>query len=157
MMHRLKIGPWRSWVVTALMTVAVLAILAGWARYQFGSVGHALAYARGERLYVDEPVKSLGEVEAGRLYHVTFRLCNDSDRPVRIVGFRSSCGCTTASDLPMTIPPSKACWLVVRFVPKDKPKVSDTQVSIYTDHAQRPEIGLRLIANVTPSKDFVAK
>ena len=151
-MVRLNAGIKRSLWVTPLMTVAILAAFAGWAWFRFGSIEHALAYARGERLFVEHPSRSLGAVEAGRLYRVDFRLSNDSDQPIRVVGFRSSCGCTTMSDLPMLIPPADMRSITVRLNPSASSLVSDSQLRVYTDHPPKPELSLRLIANIIPSK-----
>ena len=133
-------------VGSALSFAAILAGLALGSLWQFGSVGNGLAYLRGERLVVDGPVQDLGEVQPGQLYPLQFRFWNLSSRPVRLVGFQSSCGCTTPSRLPLVIAPSSSEDLSVAYKPSSEPGAQSVDVRVYTDSPSRPEIGFRLKA-----------
>lgn len=135
--------------VTAAIVASNLAIATAWASHQYGSVTHALAYARGERLVVDRPRVDLGVVAAGAKYPIRFRVANLGGTPVRLVGCSTSCDCTTPQDLPATIPPSSTITFDVRY----KPRLDQAQpirLRLYTDHPACPELPMTIRAEVGP-------
>lgn len=133
------------------MMAVLLALGVGWARYRFGSIVLTLAYIKGERLFVANPSLSLGLVEADRIYHVDFQLVNYTRRPVRVVGFATSCGCTTAQVLPVTISPSTTLSFPLEIKPAAG-QVEPIALRLFTDDARKPELGLTIHAQTRAAK-----
>jgi hypothetical protein len=96
------VGPtgFRTLAVILSLTLAVLAVGAGYGRLRFGSVSATVDSRRGQSLLVDERAKSVSGVQAGSQVVVSYAVTNISDRPVRLIGASSSCSCTVIQDLP---------------------------------------------------------
>lgn len=135
-------------VIAVLVTLALLAVPLGLGVYRIGSTGRALAYLRGQRVFVAEPIRRLGTVEPGRDFLLRFPIVNYSGVPVHIAGASSSCSCTIVSDLPTTIAghTSKPIEITVR-----SPSVSQdihTTITLYTDSPGSREIALQITGRV---------
>jgi hypothetical protein len=132
-------------LIAAVMTL----IIAGAAKARYGSFRAALAAAGGKSLIVDEPSKSLGEMEAGRGYEATFKLTNLARHPVEVLGSRSSCSCTvTSNQFPMILKPleTRAINIIARGE-SGSPQFRQSIV-LRTNLPGQPEIGLILSGHV---------
>jgi hypothetical protein len=115
----------------------------------FGSISSALAYARGERLLVDDTRKSFGVLDAGQSREVAFRLSNRSGRTVRVLGMKSNCTCATSGGYPMTIQPGESVALKVNVNTKKLSGEVAQPIRFYTDYPKRLEIELVVHGFVT--------
>jgi hypothetical protein len=94
--------------IVLVSTCFVLLIMATWALLTFGSIRRAVGYyLRGETIIVDSPSKSFGNVTAGNVVTVTFRLKNWGRQVVRVVGCSVDCGCVVPDDIPFTVQPAE--------------------------------------------------
>jgi hypothetical protein len=83
-----------TWVIsTAGLTLLIALILASYGIQRFGSIGKAIAYVRGERLLMDEPIRDLGQVQSGQTVQLSYSVTNWTGKPITFVGIRSSCTC----------------------------------------------------------------
>ncbi len=127
-------SPRLSWVkLTFLLSNIGLALLVvlGWAR--FGSVSSALGFLAGDRLVPDAYSKDFGTAKAREDAWVTFNLTNYSNRTIRVVGFKSSCTCAYASDLPMTIPAAATAPLKVKIRSNSFKAFLSESIRLFTD------------------------
>ncbi len=147
MIHRTKNEAFRFAGLTTSLLAGIFCLLVGVARYQFGSIAYALAYVRGERLFVAEPIASLSNVEAGRPYEVTFRLVNLTSSRYLVVGCTTSCGCTAPQALPLAISPSGETDFKLRLVPGAN-RSGSIGIRLFTDHPDRSELPLRIDTTV---------
>jgi hypothetical protein len=139
--------------VTAL-ALALLTIGAICASYHFGSFAAALGYLEGDRLLVADPFKSIGEVPSGSKHLVSFSVRNYSGRPVRILGVKSSCSCTTIEDLPRTLNAGQTMTVPVTV---DLPRSGETflgHIEIFTDYPEQAAVLLRIRARLIAPKAF---
>ncbi|CAN5654570.1 hypothetical protein BH23PLA1_BH23PLA1_14430 [soil metagenome] len=146
----------RRFVFTAALMLVVLTLFAGFGWYRFGSVNRSLAYVRGERLFVDEAIKSLGQIQEDREQRVEFQLANHASRPISIVGVSSSCGCTGVEGVPMTIPRGVTRPLVVKVRLTASSNDAVTTLRVFTDDPGQPEMRLKVIAQMIPNHVPVA-
>ena len=115
-----------------------------WAWLQHGSVSAALAYVKGDRLLVDVGAKTLAPMSPGEKKTVTFWVTNRSSEPITILGAKSSCTCTAAGDLPLTIPAGATRPVAVGIHAGPKPAVLDGTLKLFTDHPSKPVLTLRV-------------
>src|SRR5579883_2831617 len=81
---------------TLLLPNTGLAVLALWGWLQFGSISSAIGFLRGDQLIPDSYSKSFGNDVIGSSKAVIFRLSNHGNKPIRILGARTTCTCTIA-------------------------------------------------------------
>ena len=141
----------KAWAVPAGTIVAILVILFAWSTTQFGSPMLALAYASGRRIVPDEARKSCGSMVLGQERQVVFRISNLSATPVILLGARSSCTCTVAKELPMTLKPSEARDLHV-FVRGIKAGVFSESITILSNSPEDRALALEIIGHVEPDR-----
>lgn len=91
----------------------------------------------------------LGKVRAGESHDFQYKIVNDSARPVKFLGARMSCTCTSLEGLPKTLPGGKAIVIRAKFSP------SRTQrdryignITIFTDDPRKYELRLDFEATV---------
>ncbi len=133
----------RTSAVILTLTLALLAVGAGYGRLRFGSISAALDSLRGRLVHVDERDKSISGVRAGSQVVVSYALTNISERPVSLIGASSSCSCTVVQDPPMTLASSETGTVSVRIsTSEDKPTLSGT-IRLFTDEPRSPEIALK--------------
>ena len=114
---------WQGWpsclpaTRVALQTVAVAGLLTGgviaWAYASYGSIGVAVAAARGEPIAVSPDRLDLGLVQAGDRVERTLRVVNLSDEPVQLALVLSNCNCTQVGGLPAALEPGTSLDLPV--------------------------------------------
>ncbi len=80
-----------------------------------GTADAAVAYLRGERVFLSQSVFDFGTVPAGEVAAAAVEVRNLSGREVRIVGGTSDCSCTMIEDLPVTIPAGGTARVTVRL------------------------------------------
>ncbi len=100
---------------------------------------------RGEKLFVAEPIVNLGMVEAEHPRDVTFRVVNRTSQAYQIIGCTTSCGCTTAQPLPVTIPAEGSTSFTLQFAPQAG-RSEPVDVRVFTDCPTKPELLLRITA-----------
>lgn len=108
---------WRELRGPVLVVVGIVGAAALYGRFAFGSVGAALAAAQGYVLYCEESTVWVGAQAPGEKVMAEFTLNNLTNRPVRIVGARTTCGCLRVEDLPRVVPIGESTVLRVAVVP----------------------------------------
>lgn len=132
-----------SWVATTIfLTVFGLFILISWSSWQLGSTSNALAFLTGERLLADSYTKSFGVVASGDAKFLKFKLINVARTPIKIVGAKSSCSCTSVGTFPLTIPSGENREITVRFR-SSRAGSFISSIYLYTDYHDQPEIVLK--------------
>ncbi|MGO9922025.1 MAG: DUF1573 domain-containing protein [Isosphaeraceae bacterium] len=131
-------SPARRWLIwtclTSLLVVLGLAGLALLARAEFGSIPSALSYLRGARLIPLRYSVPAGTVVRGEERILEFKLKNWSDKPIVILGAKSSCTCVSLGDFPIRVPSGGTNNLGVRLrTKKRKPGPISERMRIYTD------------------------
>jgi hypothetical protein len=72
--------------------------------FYFGSVYTALAYIRGERLFLRPRVATLENCEKNTTQTATFEMYNYTGRTINLLKSSSNCSCVFTTDLPIEIP-----------------------------------------------------
>jgi len=126
---------WLIWTcLTSFLVVLGLAGLALRARAEFGSIPSALRYLQGARLIPLRYSVQAGTVARGEERILEFTLRNWSDKPIMILGAKSSCTCVSLGDFPTCVLPGGTDKLAVRLrTKKRKPGPISERVRIYTD------------------------
>lgn len=139
-----------SWIFQTLI-LANLGLLGFvlWAWLQFGSLSKGLAFAKGDRLFVDAPIKTIGALTPGEAKSVTFEVANLSGVPIIVLGAKSSCTCTTAEKLPLSIPAGarRPFQVAVRAGKQTGPL--DASLRLFTDHPSKPLLILKVAGRIT--------
>jgi hypothetical protein len=138
-----------SWIVTTLgITSVALAALMGFAFFRFGSIHAALSYMAGQGLVVNSASRSFGTLDVGRKRTVVFTLSNTTDRPITVIGSRSTCTCMVAGSIPLTIPPAGKIPLEVTVRAGEKTGDIAETLHLFTDYAQTPLVRLQITGRV---------
>jgi hypothetical protein len=136
------------WAFAAVLAVSVLAAT-GWAMY--GSIEAAVARFRGDPVALLGPDIDLGAGKPGDRLTGTAVLVNLSDRPARVIGYRSECGCLTTQDLPLTIPPGERAEVrLVLTVPDLGPGRIRRQANFHIEGNPPRNVRVRVAADVRP-------
>jgi len=129
--------------VTALLAVLGLVGLALGASAEFGSIPSALSYLRGARLIPLCYSMQAGTVARGEEPVLEFNLRNWSDKPLAILGARSTCTCLGLGEFPLRVPPHETRSLRVRLRTKRrKPGPISERVRIYTNEKRSDALTL---------------
>ena len=141
----------RTVAATLLLTLAFLALGAGYVRYRFGSVSAGLAYVRGARFFVDEPIKVLESGPVATLEPVCYRLTNLTGHPIGLLGVTTTCTCTEVTELPRTIGAGEtiAVRATIKIGGKNPPTTG--RIRLFTDESHAPEIVLAFTVRVAGS------
>jgi hypothetical protein len=109
-----------------------------------GSLSHARAQLRGDRVLVSPFTYQLGMAEEGTRRTASFRLTNLSDAPISILGAEAACGCTATQDLPLLVPPkaTKVVRVEVTFFAHEGDFCRD--LMFLTDSADTPRVEARI-------------
>jgi len=141
----------RKMLVVLLMTLALLTLGVGYGRYRFGSVPAALAYLRGERLLIDEPLQSISGVHPGSQIVVPYALTNLTGRPVKLVGMATSCSCSVIEELPIAIAAAETRMVAVTIKIAENRSDFSGSLQLFTDDPHSPEIDLGYSVRVDSS------
>lgn len=76
-----------------------------------------VAWLQGSAVYIDPPVRDLGDVAAGHPVDVKFRLQSLRSEPVRVVGAAPDCSCIAIDGMPLTLTENSPATLTIRFKP----------------------------------------
>ena len=110
---------YRDWVMGTLFFVL---LVLGYAAFRAGSVGRALPYLIGQRVFV-EPVINLGAVRCGDEVNVKVHVVNSGSGSVTVVGARKSCGCIGIEAFPVEVQAGCNYPLQLKFrVPESETK-----------------------------------
>ena len=108
----------RSGFLVALAVFVVLASITGLlSRVCFGGIAPGMAWWQGAAVFVEPPVRDLGEIAAGETITVEFQLRSLRSGPVRIVGATPDCSCVIVDGLPLDLDDRGQGKLAVKFRP----------------------------------------
>ena len=127
---------------------AFLLLLAGSFLLAVDNPADALARLRGEALTVDPGISEVGEATAGTRRRFTVRLVNHTERPIRVVGGTTTCGCIGTNDLPVTVPPHAARPIAVQMIFSGGVGRFQHRFVLYTDEAQQRVVVARFAGRV---------
>lgn len=137
-----------------LITNAMLMVLVVYSISVFGSVERSLRYLAGERIFIDSPSKTVGQLDQSDSRAVSFRISNLSRDPVEIIGANLSCTCLVTDELPIAIGPRKTKDFHVRVEPKGKTGRIKEKVVLFTTRNTERIIPLEIVGDVSsPSLD----
>src|SRR5579875_2090125 len=139
-----------GWLLTACAFITMLSVYLLWAWATFGTSSSALAYLSGRRLLVDAPSRSVGTLVEGQTRRIQFVIMNYTDHPIELVGAGSSCTCTMAEDLPLTIPVSGRRPITVAVKAGTKQGKFSESVAVFTDDRNHPSMYLKIKGYVSP-------
>jgi hypothetical protein len=147
--------PWRGLLAVVVLTSLFLGLFAGLGRYRFGSFARARAYVRGDRLFVDDRDRSIGDIRAGTKLTLQYAVTNLTGHPVRLLGARPSCSCTVVDDLPATLAALETRSIPVVIDTSERVKEALTgTVDIFTDEPRSQTLRLafagRIVADRAP-------
>ena len=86
----------------AIGTSIFVLLAMGYAAYRAGSIGRAIPYLRGQRVFV-EPMINLGAIRCGDEVNVKVTVVNCGFSSVNVVGARKSCGCIGIETFPVEV------------------------------------------------------
>lgn len=92
---------------TAGIAAILIAVAAGWAHAEYGSVSAAVSVARGDPATLVYESLHLGSLPANGSTVGVLRLRNNTDEVIQIAQAASGCSCATAQDLPVNIEPGR--------------------------------------------------
>ncbi|MFO0811483.1 MAG: hypothetical protein U0746_22875 [Gemmataceae bacterium] len=120
------------------IAVAIVAAVVAWAVWQFGSIAHAAAYARGERVVVEPAAVDFGAVAPNASVSQAVTVTNLSGQPVCILGGNPDCACRIRERLPLTIPAGDSIPLHLGLVLRSCAADGKFDYLLYTDARPRP-------------------
>jgi len=137
------------WLVASVgLSLLCTTTFAGWALYRFGSIRFGLAYLAGEPLAVNSRNISLGTIERFSTHEAPVTITNLSNHTLKVLGSRSTCSCTIAKGLPLTIPPGGKQQIMLQVRPIKADPQLDQTVQLYFDQPSMPTIGIRVRASI---------
>lgn len=86
--------------------------------------------------------------EAGPIIH-EFKFINNSDKPIKILNVKASCGCTTPAWTREAVEPGASGFVQAQYNPKNRPGQFNKSLTISTDYSDQP-IRLYIKGNVIP-------
>jgi hypothetical protein len=139
------------WVFTVLSsTTLLLLLIVAVGHFAFGSTSNAVAYLAGDRIFADATSKEFGQLKPGQVKRVEFKLHNYSKSSITIYGSSSSCTCTVAENLPLTIPAGETRSLPIQVETTEKALGRFEQtVKLYTNGNAKREFDLKLLGQIT--------
>lgn len=142
--------PFPTWLVAFFLTVnAGLLLLVGWAFLRFDSVENALAFAAGRTLSVRDAEQEAGTIVPGSNHTFTFIITNPEATPVRIVGARTGCACTTtAQAMPFTIPGGGRFAFRATLHTPAQPGPFRMPITLFTNHPAQPQLALAVTGHI---------
>jgi Protein of unknown function (DUF1573) len=143
---------WRRCLPGICGVVFVAAGCVLWAIATFGSLHHALQYARGARVVLEPDVFTVPAGSPGETRVAVFRAQNLAAIPVSILGATVSCGCLTTDNLPVVIVPRSAMELHVEIRLPESPGAANKQIQTviyHTDHPSVPAFAAKVAVKTT--------
>lgn len=137
------------WIFQVLIVAGlVLAGVSTWGYARFGSIGSALAFARGDRLIAETKSLSFGPVLAGPTIQQHTRLTNYSNRTIKLVGSNASCSCVLSEDLPLTLAPGESHLFKIGVKTDQRTGLIRERVVVYTDYPEQSGIAFTVKGEV---------
>lgn len=130
--------------------VPILAGLALLAYLQFGSLGVAASYLRGDRLIVRPAQLTFGEGPRGAKRTPSFTVLNLTGRDVCITGSKQECGCIAVEDFPITVPSGGRHEITVSVSITGDEGEFDKGVFFFTDCPEKQVFRVRVRGTVLP-------
>lgn len=133
--------------------VGVILLTVGYALccWQFGTLGNAVAYARGQRVIAEPAVLDFGTATVGSSRERQVVVRNLTAVELRVVGGTVDCACTAIDDLPISIPPGghQAVTIRLRFVGSGG--VLSHSATLTTDAPDQPPLHIHLSGRISTS------
>ncbi len=108
----------RAGFFVAMAVFVVLASITGLlSRVCFGGIAPGMAWWQGAAVFVEPPVRDLGEIAAEETVTVEFQLRSLRTGPVRIVGATPDCSCVVIAGLPLDLDDQGRGKLAIKFRP----------------------------------------
>ena len=121
---------------------------------RFGSLTTALAFARGERLVIEDRERDLGAQPFDSHHALRVPIRNLGSRPVHILGASVSCSCATVVKKPKTIAPGESGSIAIDFHVNRAGQVA-SRVSVFTDDPDTREVTFVVGARgIEPPRDL---
>ena len=140
------------------LIVAMTSVIAASGSYYFDSTAAAVAFIRGESLYVDGAERDLGEVRSGEARLVRYRLTNLTRSSIRFLGSQSSCECTTVGPIPSSLLPAESVIIEVTYKPENvvAGRAYWGKLVLFSDDPRHHELQLTFSARVAtdPNVEF---
>jgi len=108
----------------------------------FGQLAEEISFS--EKQYDFGTVKE----EEGPIVH-EFKFINNSDKPVKILNVKASCGCTTPAWSKESVEPGESGFIQAQYNPRNRPGKFHKSLTINTDYSDQP-IRLYIKGVVTP-------
>ena len=130
-------------LLTATLTLLLgIVIFAGSVIWRHHTAEAFSSKGLAKRLKPDAVKKPIGDVGPDKTSTVTFKLWNDSDRPIRIQGAQTSCTCTVVDGIPCVIEPGDSKEIRGVVHTDEKPGEFTGSFVLYTDDDRESEIRL---------------
>jgi len=134
-----------AWAVGA---VSLLAIGFALATSYYGSIRGLRAALRGDSLLYDAWVEPSKPLVADEEAVLSVRVRNLTSRPVRIVGFLTTCTCTSTQSVPLTLAPRQELVVPVHVIPPPGKEDFQSSMTLYTNVSTQAELPVRFSARV---------
>lgn len=102
-------------------------------------------------LSVIQPHLELGKIAKDKKHTIVYKIVNNSDVGINIIGARLSCSCISSSELPMFVAPGSAAEFKIIFEPQNLGSHGHIQrnMQLYTDFKESHVIQLGFTADLT--------
>lgn len=97
-----------------------------------------LDYIAGKRIVVKDQIQNMGSIPAGVVKPLSFHVSNLTDKSVRVVGARATCGCIEVKNLPREILQSDTEEIEVLVETPASPGPISGKVILLTDSPLHP-------------------
>lgn len=91
------------------------------------------AFAQGGKIVFEKLEHNFGDVQEGTIATHTFTFKNEGKKPLRLLGVRPSCGCTTPEYSREPVAPGGTGHIKVAYDSNGRPGIIDKTVSVSTD------------------------
>jgi hypothetical protein len=121
-------------------------------------IGNAPAQSVNRGLVVQQPIKSLGSLQAGSVVPLLFTLTNTTARPIRILGSGDKCvlwGCLASKNLPVVIPPKAGGRVEIKLKTAHRgfSGAFDGAIVLFTDSPVTTHVSLGVTGRIVPRQD----
>jgi hypothetical protein len=139
----------RYTIITVLLTLLVLILFATYVSLYFRSFSRALAYSRGDRIFVDNPNIVLDKSRFTKTRTLNYIVTNLTNAPIEILGTQISCSCISIDKLPSSLVPFQTIeFQVIISIPKDSKNFGGS-IRIFTDDPYQKEMALSFTGQIS--------
>jgi hypothetical protein len=118
------------------LAISISLVFLGWLIGMGISRSALLASLLGGGLVSQVRTVDFGIVEQGTSVTARIPIKNISGVPITLLGGHASCGCTTLTELPLTLAPNSTCEIGVKIDTSRKSGTLREMVELYTDYAR---------------------